>query len=663
MKQAPVWPGGRDGLRARAASARPAFGTIVLTGLLAVCAAPQAAGRPTAEAAVLPLTPVVPGKPAAVLAAATAATAASVATAASAAPNGAPDPPASAGGADPTPATAAPADVRTRHATFRHATFDDLPGWQQDDLVGGWTAFRSSCAALQRRESWRELCAQSASVARTPVAVRAFFESRFALLRILNADASREGEITGYFEPLLEGRRQAQGAFTVPVLGLPRDLYTLDWMSVPAAQRRGVVQVKAQGGALAVVPAGEPGSVALDLSRFDLDTKDRRLRVRLSGTGAGLRADPYPSRGEMTAPGLPGGVDAPVLAWVSDTLGLYAMQIQGSGRIRLPDATVLRVQYADQNGHPFKPFRVVAKSTDRVVTRGIGGAASEVDEFVLEADDIAAAASDRAQAPAEPNEVVTRGIATKRPAAPGGPGLDAAANALVDELLGGRPRRAPPTPAVSAASPPVAPAVAPAVASVAAPAPAIGAGPRKPAAPATAPAAPAPQASARAGDSVAATRPPMDPARLAADPSYVFFKVAADQTPVDGPPGALGVPLTPGRSVAVDPRVTPLGYPVFLAAPAPQGSDIDMRRLVFAQDTGGAIRGAVRADFFWGFGHDAGRLARGTRHRGQMWLLVPKADVAKLASGGVVTRGISAGPRAAGAECLVADEAFCQEPE
>lgn len=601
------------------------------------------------------------------MAQATAATAASAANPASAAPNVAPDAPASAGSADPAPATAAPADVRTRHATFRHATFDDLPGWQQDDLVGGWTAFRSSCAALQRRESWRELCAQSAGVARTPVAVRAFFESRFALLRILNADASREGEITGYFEPLLEGRRQAQGAFTVPVLGLPRDLYTLDWMSVPAAQRRGVVQVKAQGSALALVPAGEPGSVALDLSRFDLDTKDRRLRVRLSGTDAGLRADPYPSRGEMTAPGLPGGVDAPVLAWVNDTLGLYAMQIQGSGRIRLPDATVLRVQYADQNGHPFRPFRVVAKSTDRVVTRGIGGAASEVDQFVLEADDMAAAASDRAQAtpaPAERDEVVTRGIATKRAAAPGGPGLDAAANALVDELLGGKPRRAPPTPAVSAASPAAAPAVASAVAPVAAPA--VGAGPGKPAPTAraaTAVAGPAPQASGRAGDSGTATRPPMDPARLAADPSYVFFKVAADQTPVAGPPGALGVPLTPGRSVAVDPRVTPLGYPVFLAAPAPQGSDIDMRRLVFAQDTGGAIRGAVRADFFWGFGHDAGRLARGTRHRGQMWLLVPKADVAKLGSGGVVRRGISAGPRATGAECLVADEAFCQEPE
>ena len=122
------------------------------------------------------------------------------------------------------------------------------------------------------------------------------------------------------------------------------------------------------------------------------------------------------------------------------------------------------------------------------------------------------------------------------------------------------------------------------------------------------------------------------------------------------------MPLTPGRSIAVDPRVTPLGYPVFLAASLAQGSNIDMRRLVFAQDTGGAIRGAVRADFFWGFGSDAGRQARGTRHRGQMWLLMPKAEATRLGGAGIVRRGIAAVPRA-NDECLIADDSFCQEPD
>lgn len=531
------------------------------------------------------------------------------------------------------PMALGPAETRTRHATFKHATFDELPGWEQDDLVAGWPAFRSSCVALQRRDVWRDVCAQSNAVARTPAAIRAFFESRFALLRILNTDASREGEITGYFEPLLEGRRRPEGDFNVPVLGVPRDLYTLDWATVPAPQRRTIVQVRAQGSSLVVVPAPEPGSAALDLRRFVLDTKDRRLRVRLSRAGNVLRADPYPTRGELAALGLPTGVDAPVLAWVNDPLALYAMQVQGSGRIRLADGAVLRVQYADQNGHPFKPLRVVAKVSDKVVTRAIGNAANgvpEVDQFVLEGDDDAAADA-RPTGDAAADEVVTRGLSNRRPA--GAPqGQDAAANALVDELLGGGKGK-------RAAAP------------VAAPRPA-------PASPAAVPALPAqPRPPAQA----AAARAPVDPGMLSADPSYVFFKVAPDQTSADGPPGALGVPLTAGRSVAVDPRVTPLGYPVFLAAPAPKGSSIDMRRLVFAQDTGGAIRGAVRADFFWGFGSDAGRLARGTRHRGQMWLLLPKAEAAKLGNGAIVTRGVGAPARAAD-ECLIADE-FCQEPD
>lgn len=528
------------------------------------------------------------------------------------------------------PLAIGPTETRTRHATFKRATFDELPGWEQDDLVAGWPAFRSSCVALQRRDVWRDVCAQSNSVARTPAAIRAFFESRFALLRILNTDASREGEITGYFEPLLEGRRRPEGDFNVPVLGVPRDLYTLDWATVPAPQRRAIVQVRAQGNSLVVVAAPEPGSAALDLRRFVLDTKDRRLRVRLSRAGNVLRAEPYPTRGELAALGLPTGVDAPVLAWVNDPLALYAMQVQGSGRIRLADGAVLRVQYADQNGHPFKPLRVVAKASDKVVTRAIGNAANaanvvpEVDQFVLESD--AEAAAD-AEPPADTaaDEVVTRGLSNRRPAG-AAQGTDAAANALVDELLGGgKGKRATPP----AAAPRPAPAALPAQS--------------RPPAPA------------------AAARVPVDPGMLSADPSYVFFKVAPDQTPADGPPGALGVPLTAGRSVAVDPRVTPLGYPVFLAAPAPKGSSIDMRRLVFAQDTGGAIRGAVRADFFWGFGSDAGRLARGTRHRGQMWLLLPKAEAAKLGSNAIVTRGVGAPARAAD-ECLIADE-FCQEPD
>jgi membrane-bound lytic murein transglycosylase A len=105
------------------------------------------------------------------------------------------------------------------------------------------------------------------------------------------------------------------------------------------------------------------------------------------------------------------------------------------------------------------------------------------------------------------------------------------------------------------------------------------------------------------------------------NPSYVFFRVLPSDLP--GPLGALGVPLTPERSVAVDSRVIPLGVPVYLATTYPNTSD-PLNRLMVAQDTGGAIAGAVRADFFWGFGDAAGAQAGKMRQSGKMWVLLPK---------------------------------------
>jgi membrane-bound lytic murein transglycosylase A len=115
------------------------------------------------------------------------------------------------------------------------------------------------------------------------------------------------------------------------------------------------------------------------------------------------------------------------------------------------------------------------------------------------------------------------------------------------------------------------------------------------------------------------------PSLLDENPSYVFFReIAADpDNGIDGPIGALGVPLAAGRAIAVDPRFLPLGAPLFLATTYPL-SDVRLQRLVLAQDTGGAIRGALRADFFWGSGDDAGRNAGRMNQPGQMWLLWPK---------------------------------------
>jgi len=116
-----------------------------------------------------------------------------------------------------------------------------------------------------------------------------------------------------------------------------------------------------------------------------------------------------------------------------------------------------------------------------------------------------------------------------------------------------------------------------------------------------------------------------NPAKLEAllnqNPSYVFFR-ELPQTE-GGPVGALGVALTPERSIAVDPRYIPLGAPVFLATTWP-GSAQALQRLVLAQDTGGAIRGAVRADYFWGFGEAAGAQAGRMRQSARMWVLLPR---------------------------------------
>ncbi|MGB7540606.1 MAG: murein transglycosylase A [Burkholderiales bacterium] len=122
------------------------------------------------------------------------------------------------------------------------------------------------------------------------------------------------------------------------------------------------------------------------------------------------------------------------------------------------------------------------------------------------------------------------------------------------------------------------------------------------------------------------------------NPSYVFFREAPIRDSGNGPIGALGLPLTPERSIAVDPRYAPLGAPVFIATTWP-ATDMPLSRLVLAQDTGGAIRGPVRADFFWGFGAEAGTLAGRMRQPGRMWVLLPKGYV----PAGYVPAAVAAG--------------------
>ena len=360
------------------------------------------------------------------------------------------------------PVPAVPEPLRPPARPMQPARWNDLPGWSEDAPSAAWPAFLASCRALASRPQWplwRSVCEEARGI--NPAddrAVRRFFESRFEPFLMTNPDGSTSGMVTGYYEPLLRGARTRSANFAHPVLGVPRDLLTID------------------------------------LSEIAPELKNMRLRGRLQGN----RVVPYLSRAEITA--REKDFADRVLLWVDDAVELFFLQIQGSGRVRLPDGTLVRVGYADQNGHPYQ---------------SIGRVLIERGEMTLE-------------------QASMQGI----------------------------------------------------------------------------------QAWARAN-------PHKLDALLNANPSYVFFReVPGTPGAEDGPQGALGVPLTAGRSIAVDPRHVPLGAPVFLSTTLPNTAQ-PMNRLVLAQDTGGAIRGVVRADFFWGFGADAGAQAGRMRQQGKMWVLLP----------------------------------------
>lgn len=245
----------------------------------------------------------------------------------------------------------------------------------------------------------------------------------------------------------------------------------------------------------------------LDATQFEIDSRDRRWRVRLEHG----RAVPYPTRSEMETMGR---LDAPVVAWVDDALALYAMQVQGSGRVRLRDGRILRLQYAEQNGHPFKPVRLVAKATPRLLTRGAAPLTDDEPERFELARDADDNSLPDASAPTDP--IVTRGAKPPHPdkASPRKDATTTTADDLVAELLGTAQRkRVPETPRVAG----------------------VGAGlPTSPA-----------SARSKSSSSGAAGLPGVPRVTaLGRDPSYVFFRVAPDQSSGVGPVGALGVPLT-----------------------------------------------------------------------------------------------------------------------
>jgi membrane-bound lytic murein transglycosylase A len=354
----------------------------------------------------------------------------------------------------PTPAQAYP--------TLKPVRWKEMAFWKEDSASEAWPAFLLSCSTLVKRTAWQAVCSEAMSMP-TPdeATARAFFENRFLPYQATQEDGSVEGLVTGYYEPLLKGDRVRTARARYPLYAAPDDLITVDLASVYP------------------------------------ELKPLRLRGRLVGN----KVVPYPTRKDIETPATNGNgysFKGKPIAWAEDPVDLFFLQIQGSGRIELPDGSHMRVGYADQNGYPYQ---------------SIGKLLVERGELKLE------------------------------------------------------------------------------------------------------------QASMQGIKDWGAKHPDKLPELLASNPSFVFFRELPNG--LSGPLGSLGVPLSGGRSIAVDTHFIPLGAPVFLATTQPN-SLLPLNRLVMAQDTGSAIRGGVRADFFWGFGNKAGELAGRMKQRGRMWVLLPK---------------------------------------
>lgn len=224
------------------------------------------------------------------------------------APAGAPPPPASsAAAATPGPADAAAAGVSAGPAI---ASLPIDPARARAALGG----FRLSCAGLVRRpdlsgltrgDDWRPACAAASAWPEGDAA--SFFRRYFETVRV------GEGQLfaTGYYEPEIQGSAAPALGYDVPIYGLPDDL------------------------------------VEADLGQFDPALKGRKIRGRVQGN----RLVPYPDRGQIQDQGL--GGHAPRLGYAADPVALFFLQVQGSGRVRLPDGGVMRIGYAGQNGQPY----------------------------------------------------------------------------------------------------------------------------------------------------------------------------------------------------------------------------------------------------------------------------------------------------------------------
>jgi membrane-bound lytic murein transglycosylase A len=361
-----------------------------------------------------------------------------------------------------------------------------LDQWSANDPRLALKAFAGSCVKLVQRPDtesfggspeygtvadWKPACTAALGAHDfSPDAARGFFGQWFT-----PAIASNRGDpiglFTGYYEPELNGSRKKIGRFQTPLLARPSDL------------------------------------VMVDLGAF----RDTLKGERIAGRVESGKLVPYAKRGEIVAGALAARTQA--IVYVDNPVDAFFLQVQGSGRVKLPDGEMIRVAYDGQNGYAYTAIGRL------LVDRG----AIPRQQLSMQAI--------RAWLVAHPAD----------------------ARALMDE-----------------------------------------------------------------------------------NASYVFFKEEALADPAQGALGAAHVPLIAEASLAVDTRFHGLGAPLWIEAHAPAADatkpDVDFRRLVVAQDTGGAIRGVVRGDVYWGAGTTAESVAGRMAHKGKLFVFLPKPVAARLAA-------------------------------
>ncbi|CAM3312476.1 transglycosylase [Pseudomonas floridensis] len=198
------------------------------------------------------------------------------------------------------------------HTTYVQADWDALPAVSDADLQAGFASWRSACTRLKADAVWGPTCgaANGLATAPGPEEIRTFLHDQLQVYSLRADNGSADGLITGYYEPVYPGSLTQTETANVPVYGVPDDL------------------------------------IVVNLDSVYPELKGKRLRGRLEGRVL----KPYDDAATIGAQGL----NAPIVAWLTDPMDLQFLQIQGSGRVRLDDGSQLRLAYADQNGRPYR---------------------------------------------------------------------------------------------------------------------------------------------------------------------------------------------------------------------------------------------------------------------------------------------------------------------